>query len=294
MSDTSEFSFSSDTSNAALGDFTAATPDQTPAPAAQDSQPAAAPDATAQAVAEQLYEVKVGGRPLKVSLEEALKGYMRNADYTQKTQGFSTERQQYQAALQQAVEKVQQYEQFINDPRVRQHLQQLVQQQQQQAQPTDSVSAADVRAALARQAQAMEQRIAQQAADLEIRQMAAGYETQLTSAISQLMEKFPTLKQIDDIDFLLRRDVQRAQPESIDEAMRLMAQFAERRHSKVMEHFQTQQKQHAVQAAQLARGIERPGGTAVTAQSGQSDGFKVGDTRLTAAVIQDLMGASRP
>lgn len=40
------------------------------------------------------YTVKVGGQEIEVTLEEALRGYQRQADYTQKTQALAQEREQ--------------------------------------------------------------------------------------------------------------------------------------------------------------------------------------------------------
>ena len=42
----------------------------------------------------QTYTVKVGGEDVEVSLDEALKGYMRQADYTQKTQEVAQQREE--------------------------------------------------------------------------------------------------------------------------------------------------------------------------------------------------------
>lgn len=41
-----------------------------------------------------LYTVKIDGKEAKVTLDEALKGYMRNEDYTRKTQSVATQRQE--------------------------------------------------------------------------------------------------------------------------------------------------------------------------------------------------------
>lgn len=53
-----------------------------------------------------MFTVKVGGEEMQVSLEEALSGYQRQADYTQKTQQLAAEREQLSHAdqLWQAIE----------------------------------------------------------------------------------------------------------------------------------------------------------------------------------------------
>lgn len=54
----------------------------------------------------QTFTVKVGGEPIEVSLDEALNGYMRQADYTQKTQGLAQQREElsYAEQIAQALE----------------------------------------------------------------------------------------------------------------------------------------------------------------------------------------------
>lgn len=75
--------------------------------------PAATPDLQTQEVGGtegnstgQVYTVKVGGEDVQVSLDEALGGYMRQADYTQKTQALAEQREQltYAEQIAQALE----------------------------------------------------------------------------------------------------------------------------------------------------------------------------------------------
>jgi hypothetical protein len=87
-----------------------------PAPDAAEQQevpaeePAADPDAPAEPEAEaaetpetseqpQVYTVKVDGQELQVTLDEALKGYQRTADYTRKTQQLAELRKTHEAEL---------------------------------------------------------------------------------------------------------------------------------------------------------------------------------------------------
>src|SRR5690606_29798652 len=54
----------------------------------------------------QTFTVKVDGEEIEVTLEEALAGYQRQADYTRKTQALSQERERYAAfdALEEALQ----------------------------------------------------------------------------------------------------------------------------------------------------------------------------------------------
>lgn len=59
---------------------------------------------------DQVFEVKVDGEPVEVSLREALAGYQRQADYTRKTQALAAEKQELEAEKEQfsaAIEQMQ-------------------------------------------------------------------------------------------------------------------------------------------------------------------------------------------
>lgn len=58
--------------------------------------------------APELYTVTVGGQEMEVSLEELLYGYMRNEDYTRKTQALADERRAFEASMHQPQPQYQQ------------------------------------------------------------------------------------------------------------------------------------------------------------------------------------------
>lgn len=62
---------------------------------------------------EDLYSVKVDGEELKVTLDEALSGYQRDADYRKKTMSLAEERKQVQAEKERLNELVQNVDAFI-------------------------------------------------------------------------------------------------------------------------------------------------------------------------------------
>ena len=49
---------------------------------------------------EQYYPIKLDGEDMEITLDEALKGYQRQSDYTKKTQALADERKQIEAAKQ--------------------------------------------------------------------------------------------------------------------------------------------------------------------------------------------------
>jgi hypothetical protein len=61
----------------------------------------------------QKYTVKVDGKPVEVTLEEALAGYRREQDYTRKTQALSEERKGFEAERQSVAQERAQYGQLL-------------------------------------------------------------------------------------------------------------------------------------------------------------------------------------
>ena len=68
------------------------------------------------------YTVKVGGQTLEVTLDEALKGYQREADYTRKSMALADERKRIEQEVQTLAQERAQYAQLI--PALRQQLEQ--------------------------------------------------------------------------------------------------------------------------------------------------------------------------
>lgn len=61
----------------------------------------------------ELYTVKIDGKEEQVSLDEALKGYQRQADYTRKTQSLSTKEKEVDAKAEQLDEQLSQYAELL-------------------------------------------------------------------------------------------------------------------------------------------------------------------------------------
>lgn len=97
------------------GDETAAAPDEElDAEVAPEDEVATDEDASEEADApEPLYTVKINGKEEQVTLQEALKGYQRNVDYTRKTEALSHERKSIEAERQQVQAERAQYAQML-------------------------------------------------------------------------------------------------------------------------------------------------------------------------------------
>ncbi|QDP52170.1 MAG: putative scaffolding protein [Prokaryotic dsDNA virus sp.] len=63
---------------------------------------------------EQYYPIKLDGEDMEITLDEALKGYQRQSDYTKKTQALADERKQLEAAKQDILRQREYYKQNVD------------------------------------------------------------------------------------------------------------------------------------------------------------------------------------
>lgn len=281
----------SDASSAALASLSApdAAPVDTPAePQAQelavDATPATAPVAVEQPPLS-LIDVEVDGKTYKVQ-SEAKDGYLRQSDYTRKTQEVAEQRRALEQFARTMQEREQQLEQFLSN---REAVQAYLTQMQAEAaaqtpqNPQELVSYDQVR-------QLQEQTLAQVQHEITSRQQQAEnervvdtYRGEIGKTIAQALDKHPLLKDVDGIDILLQRDVAARNPASIQDVVTALGEAAEARAMKLQSRFTEMQKQRAASAAQLATSaIEPPGGTAVTPAPAK---YKLGDKGLSEAAI---------
>lgn len=95
------------------GDETAAAPEEDVEVAPEDEVATDEDAPEEEPEAEPLYTVKINGKEEQVTLQEALKGYQRNVDYTRKTEALSHERKAIAEELQQVQAERAQYTQVL-------------------------------------------------------------------------------------------------------------------------------------------------------------------------------------
>lgn len=241
-----------------------AAPGDTPDPVAAAPAPAPATEP------EPMYEVKVGGKTFKVPLSELTQGYQRTADYTRKTMALAERQKEFERVHAEhakfAAER-EQLKQFLSDPiAIKAYLEQLGG-QAPDADPASPVTAAQLQQFYARQAaqqqQALDARMQQMTAELEIRQTAAQYATEIDGAVQHALSQFPELKAVRRIDRILREEVADRQPSSLEEAKQMFLSVAKEQADTLRNFAAEEKKKAAVQQAQLTKGIEPPGGTGV-------------------------------
>jgi hypothetical protein len=268
-------------------------------PAAPESQGVVAPTAPP---ADDLWDVTVKGKTWKAPRTEVIAGYQRQQDYTQKTMELANLRRQYDEAHQKTQTQVDELRTWLQNPQnVYQYYLTLAQQGQGQApQPGQGqqapVTPEQMQAYWNQQANRHEQtiqtRLEAATHELEVRQLASQYTTEIETAIRSLQTTYPELQAYDpkDLSGVLRGDVAAHSPASLDEAKSLLAQAAQARAERLRTHFQTQQKQAATQTQKLQRGIEPPGGSVVPPTPGKQ--LKLDDPRLKEQIIADIMAAN--
>ncbi len=280
----------------ALADAQAANqPPAAPSAAPPEAAPPSA-EATPAGQPEPHYEVKVDGKAERLPLSEVLKGYQRDADYRKKTMELADQRRQLEATWTQMQAREQELATFLQDQgRIKQYLTYLEAQSAPAApQPPkatlDDIPTADqVQALMQQEAQRLqadtESRINQAKFELEANRYESEYSRILNTSIDSLLNEHEVLKDIDDIDTLLRQDVLKHNPADIEEAKSLLADAAKTRAQKLTAKLAEREKMAAVRAAKLTQhGIEPPGGAGPTPTAAGS--YKLGDPRLTAEVVE--------
>ncbi len=249
--------------------------------------------------ADDLFDVTVQGKTWKVPRSELVSGYQRQRDYTQKTMELANLRKGYDEERQKQEAQISELRTWLQNPQnVYQYYQTLAQQGQGQGQPqagspqTPEQIQQYWQSQAAHHEQTIQTRLEAATHELETRQLASQYKTDIDTAIHTLQTTYPELQAYDfkDLSGVLRSDVASHAPASLEEAKSLLAQAAQARAERLRTHFQTQQKQAVTQTQKLRRGIEPPGGSVVPPSN--QPAFKMGDPRLKEQIIADIMAAN--
>lgn len=250
---------------------------------------------------EEVIEVNAAGQRLKVTRDELIKGYQRDADYRQKTMALADARrqldyaqQQLAAERQQLQHQVSQIQTVLNDPeKLRQLAVAHAQQQNLPTSPDEVLTVAQAealfKAHLARTQQDWERRLAENQRTTETKQWEHQYMQELSAHASALVKQHPILEDVDDVTLLLLKDARDANPRSIDDVKAFMAESAQRRAVRLEKRLQDHTKMAVVRQAKISKpSIEPPGAQAPASTAPRSRPLRLGDADLTAAVIADL------
>lgn len=265
------------------------------APAPESGAPPLAPPAAAAPVADQFYDVKVGGQTRKVPLAELLSGYSRTQDYTQKTMALAEERRQIQAAIQGERTQVRD---FLSK---RENVQQLLDYLHSQSSPGDpsqpgqALTAQQLQAALAAERARQAEDRQSMVQEMELKQMETGYRNDIDAHIKGILDQHPELKPLRGIAQSLKQAALEQEPATIDEAKQFIQQAAIEQAASIRAHFTEQAKVSALAKTNLTmKGTEPPGGAAPLPTA--RGNFKLGDPRLTqdaSEYLKQLLNADK-
>lgn len=218
----------------------------------------------------------MGGRAIKVPLNELLSGYSRTQDYTQKTMALAEERRGLEARFEQERGNLRE---FLSKPENVKQLHDYLVTQQGGSDPNQPLTTQQLRAAMAAERAERSQEQARLIQDLELRQQESTYRGDIDTHIKSILEQHPELKAVRGIGTLLKQAAREAQPETIDEAKQLILRAASEHATALRSHFEQQQKTAVLNKQNLTqKGTEPPGGAAPMPTA--KGAFKLNDPRL--------------
>lgn len=255
------------------------TPTPAPAPTGVQSAPPTTPTGS-------VVEVDFGdGRVEKLTPQQIRDGFLRQQDYTKKTQEVAAARRQAEQVLaqsQQFEQEKQQIKELLSNPQALMYLaQQHLAAQQPGFDPNAPASLgqaaqlAEMQSAqLAAQLQQMEHEVQQVKQDVRMaaaeevkeRLEVARYTEQINGTLSKAFEKNPILKALPETEDVIRFRVAQLKPQTIEETVQAFERVSEEVAKAQIEHFDSLNKQQAIAKQKLVHGgIEPPGGAAAPA-----------------------------
>jgi hypothetical protein len=228
----------------------------------------------------------------RVNRDELIRGYLRQQDYSRKTQQLSQREREYVQTQQQAAQMeaaLQQVRGFLSDrAKIAAYLQQMPG-GEPQFQPDQILTAAEAQQLLAQKLGESEQNALRRMQQFRDETLQATYQTQYEQAIDNRLRdiqgRHPELVRVPGMEMLLRQAVASQRPASIDDALSLFDQAA----SFYSERLRGLAKTVATQPNNpLNRGIQPPS-TGAPAPQGEPTNFTgVKDPNLRGLVMQDL------
>lgn len=230
---------------------------------------------------DRLVRVKIDGQWETKKLSDVTGGYSRTSHFTRQMQDLAAQRKQvetFQAERTQLLTEREKVKAFLANPNlVAQYLQhshpQLFETAQQpvgnpdeiatvaQAQELINRMKAEMTTNLEKVNQSFDTRVAAATKALEDKQETAQHTITLNATVKELFEAHPILKKVRLAEDILRYEVAKLQPKTIEEAVEGFKTVAQGMAEDLQEGFTAQTKTKAVAKAKLAAAIEPPGGS---------------------------------
>lgn len=265
---------------------------EAPVDETEEADEAVAPESLNLAEAgDKLVTIKVDGKDQVVPLKEALAGYSRTQKFTKEMQALRTREEAITAnetAINTLVSEREAMLQLVSNP---QKLQQYMQAAFGQAaaavseapaaddpfsNPDEIVTVAQARqlaeSMVSKRLAAFEQQIAglntqidnklqSNTKELQDRQAVAKYSESITSALGEIFEAHPVLKGDSFAEDIIRFEVGRMKPKTLEEAIEAFRTVAQSRAESLESHFTSINKVKVARKAKLDKAIEPAGGT---------------------------------
>lgn len=239
------------------------------------------------------YDVPEMGR---VPASELVKGYLRQADYTRKTQAIADRARQFQQWEQEKgsyEEAFGQLREFLKD---KQRLSQYLAVMGQEAAPPDQdpneiLTASRAQELLSAREQQLQSTFRNQLDQMRQEILTSTLENQYSEAVNQKLarvgEQFPELRSIPGMEGLIRQAVKSQNPTSIEHALSLFDQAAQY-YMKTIDSV-AQSRVAKSQKTPLSRGIEPPASATPSQRPESRDYNGIRDPRLRDQVMKDIM-----
>lgn len=265
-------------------------PDPAPEPT-EASEAAVVAEAAEQGLSDDtVIQLKRGDEIIEKTLGQLKLEGMMHEDYSRKTAALAADRRALEAALPEIERMSNEHAQMraylaqLEAAQTSTHQQMQVPQGQaptqaqvQQYAQQQGLTAAQVQQMLARERQAFQAELRQR----DLSALAQQNVQVVDKTISDLKREYPSLAMVDDIDFLLRRDASKTNPQTMQDVDLALRSAAAHRAESLSKAFKAQQKQAAVAPTTL----EPPGGSPPATPARH---YKLGSKELVNAVIDAM------
>lgn len=276
-----------------------ADPTPSPAPAQSSAPPSPATPATTAPAATVGDDTVVEVNGLKMTLKQVREGYMRQADYTRKTQEIAQrakEAEQWQQELQALKQREQVLRQSLSDPnevlgyavsqfgpeQVQAWLQGQIQSDAaaqgqtldprlvaQMAQAQVSKATQSLTSEIGKVREETQSLIRQESNRLRLEREQEAHERVLASTFGDIFTQHPELRAVAEMEDILRYRAFAKQPETIEQAKQFLVEEAQRQAGAIRALMTEQKKADAVEKAKL-QAVEPPGGVGPSHQPAQT------------------------
>lgn len=261
--------------------------------------------ATTPGTPEQTVEIKWNGRTEKVPYSRALELAQKGYDYTQKMQALAKEREEFGSTRSRYDQAFSEVRTFLQNPQqIREYLQRMegtadraASQASQTGDPEDIVTARQLAERLEQAKQEFtgftQTQLAQMRTQISTEQLAGQYTQDLNGQIMGLKKAMPELQAIPQLAKLLKEEVQKMGPSTIQEAKEMMIEVA-KHHQRQIQKFMYQQRKGGDGNPQastnpMRSGIEPAGGAPpISVQSAEKFPGGIKSSRFKDSIVAEL------